>query len=128
MRESLKKYYGCDVIVEGQYVGAPIGHTRPVKVNELTGLGKNEKSKLLIKVGEAQPPFLIPLYNVTQASCIKNVQGINEFIDIKEDHVNIQINIADDEIKCGDRVRIWGYVTCYNNNNYTIQVRYYKKI
>ncbi len=51
------------------------------------------------------------------ASCIKGVEGIGDYHDIEEDHINLQQNIARSGIEPGDKVVVRGIAIKYMSNN-----------
>lgn len=118
-RNTLAKYYGKEVWVVGTYVGAPIAHEEPVAYNYETLLSKNECSRGLIELSDIQPELKNGLIKKDKASCLINVKGINGYEDIAEDHINLQQSLPS-SIGYGEVVKVHGFVTKYNGNNYAI--------
>jgi len=115
MRNTLSKYVGRRIEFKGIVAGRPKNHEQTGRVfdKNINGYQKHRENVIM----SGTEPFTGPTSPIRfpeLATCITNVEGINGFEDIKEDHVNLQEDIMTLWLlNEGDEVRLSAVVAEY---------------
>lgn len=94
MRNTLSKYVGRRIEFKGIVAGRPKNHEQTGRVfdKNINGYPKYRENVIISGTEPFNGP-ISPIEFPELATCITNVEGINGFEDIKEDHVNLQEDI-----------------------------------
>jgi len=119
MRNTLIKYIGKRIEFKGIIVGRPKNHEKTGREFD-SNIHDYPKYRNNVIINGTEPfdgpisPIEFPEY----ATCIKNVEGINGFEDIREDHVNLQEDIMTLwSLNKGDQVFLSAVVAEYQKNS-----------
>ena len=121
MRNTLKKYIGERIEFKGIIEGRPIKHEKTGRVfdNTINDYPKY-RDNVIITGSEPFDGPVSPIEFPEDATCIKNIIGINGFEDILEDHVNLQEDIITLwSLKKGDAVFLSAVVAEYQKRDGT---------
>lgn len=121
MRNTLKKYIGKRIEFKGIIEGRPIKHEKTGRVfdNTINDYPKY-RDNVIITGSEPFDGPVSPIEFPEDATCIKNIIGINGFEDILEDHVNLQEDIITLwSLKKGDEVFLSAVVAEYQKRDGT---------
>ena len=114
MRETLEKYYSCDVMIKGINKGQAPKHERPVAENPVNQMPENARISGLIKTTKELAEIEVEPLSRTETSLLINVRGGEGFESIKEDHLIIQGKI---DAKKGEEVSLKGMVYKYEKGD-----------
>lgn len=121
MRETLKKYCGKRVEIQGIVQGPPINHEETnIFYDPVKDVGDKYKKNVNKIMGEPfnGPKSPIQFYKI--ATCITDIKGLGKFNDIRENHVNIMEDLMELwRLKQGDVVFLSANVAQYKKGEET---------